>query len=197
MAVQKVKKVDLEGTPHVFDEMSVEGNKTVYKCRVCEIEGYQTGNHKFIEVPVIRKTKKFIESCKKPVTQGEKKIVYKLPVEYTIEEIKDFQKQMVTEYFNIESVDREKASADSDFKAKIKASEEIIHNCMKAVRDGKEELEVECTVKYHCPEDFMKQIIRDDTNEIILEDKMDDDDCTFLNQLESGINETDGIANEN
>lgn len=189
--------VQLEGSPHTFEvTKEISKRETEYTCSVCGIKGIRFNKQDYIEVIPTRKTKALIETCSKPVTKGEKKISYKLPVEYSADEIKEFQQKMVTEYFNIEAVEKEKERADSDFKARIKASEAIIHSCMTAVRDGKEELDVDCTVKYHTPTEFMKQIVRDDTGEVILEDKMDDDDCTFLNQLESGIKEEDGIRQD-
>lgn len=193
----KTQKVPLDGKLHEFEfKQDSNANEKIYVCKNCGIEGIHFKKNKYLEVFINRKSKKLIDTCKKPVTKGEKKISYKLPVEYTIEEIKEFQKQMVTEYFNIESVEKEKKQKDSEFKAKIDASEAIIHSCMKAVRDGKEELEVDCTVKYHTPKEFMKQIVRDDTGEIILTDKMDDEDCTFLNQLESETKKEDSNPDE-
>jgi hypothetical protein len=177
-------KVQLEGTPHVFDVEKVDGNETTFKCRNCSLEGIRTGNHKFIMVAGTRENKKLVESCE-GITE-EKKSVYKIQMQFRKKlnesELAEYSKKMAAEMKTVSDLKDRKKRLDSEMTGEIDGHLEILKNYSETVLEGGEEESVDCEIRYHTPTENFKQIVRLDTNEIVSESEMKDEDFNLFSQ---------------
>jgi hypothetical protein len=203
MPKQKTQKVQLKGSPHVFKEGDkINKHETVFTCEVCGISGTRFNKQNYIEVNVNRKNKKLIDTCKTKPDYAESNIkIYKdkmmLPVKYDNEKLSEYGKRLVEEMKKKDAIEDEKETAISDFKARKNACDEIIQKYAEAINKGGEDQNIEVEVKLHFPEMHKKTISRLDTNEIIYQDIMLDDDYDLFKGQEGQNPEPENVIDIN
>lgn len=104
------------------------------------------------------------------------KVTRILPCELSERELQERSDELANEVAKLREVEAEKREVMREFGDRIKAHDLVIDSLSKIVRDRSEEKEVPCLVVWNAPKRGMKQIIRLDTNEVVDELDMTDND---------------------
>ena len=103
----------------------------------------------------------------------------------TVEEMKTLGVELADASQKKRRLEDDKKQAMSQYKAEIDAADAEINAISQKISSGREIRMVECTVRYHTPQDGMKTIERNDTGEIVEVVKMTDSELEdlFINGL--------------
>lgn len=103
----------------------------------------------------------------------------------TVEEMKTLGVELADVSQKKRRLEDDKKQAMSQYKAEIDAADAEINAISQKISSGREIRMVECTVRYHTPQDGMKTIERNDTGEIVEVVKMTDSELEdlFINGL--------------
>ena len=103
----------------------------------------------------------------------------------TVEEMKTLGVELADASQKKTRLEDDKKQAMSQYKAEIDAADAEINAISQKISSGREIRMVECTVRYHTPQDGMKTIERNDTGEIVEVVKMTDSELEdlFINGL--------------
>jgi len=107
-----------------------------------------------------------------------------LRVDLSAKEVHDYSIQLANENKKVVSIEEEKKSIMSQYKAKIDESKARINKLSAIVTDAFEMRDIECEIEYNKPEHGKKTIIRRDINKVHAIEKMDDHEHNLFTQVD-------------
>lgn len=107
-------------------------------------------------------------------------------------ELHDYALQLAGKNKELVSIEEEKKTVVSQYKAKENEAQALINKLSAYVTDGFEMRDIDCEVQYHKPQQGKKTIIRLDTNKVTAIETMTDYEWNLFNQPD--IEESDGVA---
>lgn len=105
-----------------------------------------------------------------------------LRVDLSAIEVHDYSVQLANANKAVVSIEEEKKSVNSQYKARIDEKKASINKLSALVTDGFEMRDVECTIEYNKPEAGRKTIIRKDIDKVTAIEKMEDWEWNLFNQ---------------
>lgn len=110
--------------------------------------------------------------------------------EFTAKEIHDHSVALAMKNKELQSLEDEKKTVTSQYKARMNEAQETINKLSSYVTDGFEMRQVDCEIQYNKPKQGQKTIIRKDLNKTHAVEQMTDDDWTLFTQPEdNGVSE--------
>lgn len=182
-------KVNFEGL-HYFTHVKFLDKKETEQevtCSRCGITGTHKVNASFVEVKQTRKNKAFINDCK-PEMQTQR-VVLELAVKFTDEQISDFGKKLAEKIFELGKLEVDKKANADVFKGQIETVHSEITDLSGKINKGEEDMDIDCEVKYHFPAKDMKTVTRLDTNELVGEFAMVEEDFNLFTQYDEKVTE--------
>jgi hypothetical protein len=104
-----------------------------------------------------------------------------LRYDFTAVEIHDLSQALASKNKEIVTLKKQKASATSQYTAKINEAEASCNDLSNKVSDGYEHREVDCEVIYNQPDQGKKTIIRKDSNALVCVEAMTAHDWAKIN----------------
>ena len=89
----------------------------------------------------------------------------------------------------LDAIEQDKKRVVSDFAAKIASRESDVSLAVNKIRSGYEYRDLPCTVRFHQPKAGKKEIVRDDTKEIVATQDMTESDLQALLPLGADLGE--------
>jgi galactokinase len=105
-----------------------------------------------------------------------------LRVDLSAIEVHDYSVKLANANKSIVSIEEEKKSVNSQYKARVDEKKASINKLSALVTDGFEMRDVECTIEYNKPEPGRKTIIRNDLNKVHAVEKMEEWEWNLFNQ---------------
>lgn len=97
-------------------------------------------------------------------------------------EIHDYSLQLATQNKQLVSIEEEKKTVVSQYKAKENEAQALINKLSAYITDGFEMRDIDCEVQYHKPQQGKKTIVRLDTNKVTAVETMTDYEWNLFNQ---------------
>lgn len=105
-----------------------------------------------------------------------------LRYDFTAVEIHDLSQALASKNKEIVTLKKQKASAVSQYTAKINEAEANCNDLSNKVSDGYEHRDVDCEVIYNQPDQGKKTIIRKDSNSLVVVEAMTAHDWNKINE---------------
>jgi len=131
--------------------------------------------------------------------EKKEKITKTLKYEFTTDEMLQLGKDLGGHAIKKSQVESDKKKVVADFKAQTDELDAKIQRCSNSLQSGFTFRDFECTVTFHSPKIGMKTIHRDDTMELVKEEKMTQQECQEQLGLQEDILEEqkdEGFLNE-
>ncbi len=117
-----------------------------------------------------------------------KRVEWTLPVQLTEEEKASIAAELAIEVRQHKEIDDEKKEVMADFNARLKQKELIIRVLAHKVETGTDERQVMCEWAYHSPERGHKELIRQDTFEVVTVREMDEyDEAAYAAEMQTAL----------
>lgn len=104
--------------------------------------------------------------------------------EFNDAELLAIGKELAEYNAQLAAVEQDKKRVVSDFAAKIASKESDVSIATNKIQSGYEWRDLPCTVRFHQPKSGRKEIVRDDTKEVVATQDMTDADLQALLPLE-------------
>lgn len=122
----------------------------------------------------------------KKVVKAKEFLVHK----FSEQELKEISEDMARNYQEQISIENEKKSVVAEFTAKIESKKTIIESLATKINNKQEHRYIECSITMNMPENGKKQMIRNDTQELVWEKNMTAEEM----QLKLNLDAESGMA---
>jgi hypothetical protein len=113
---------------------------------------------------------------KEPIEDEPVRVFEEIRYEFSAHELKELGAKLAEASYTVRELQRQKATAASNFAASIKSADDMMAGLADRIRNGYETRLGECVIRLDCPRPGLKEYVRVDTGEVVRDAPMSPSD---------------------